>query len=66
MCLRCTFKQPEALICRTIERLATSRHRTMAPLIESLQEPRGCNATPVDKTGEGETSPTSKWKMHSC
>lgn len=66
MSLRCISKQPEALMCRTIEHLATVRHRKMAPLIGNLQEPRGCNATPVDKIGESETFPTSKWKMHSC
>lgn len=66
MGLRCTSKQPEPLMCKTVERLATFRGGTMAPLMGNLQEPRGCNDTKAGKIGEGETSPTSKWKMHSC
>lgn len=41
MALRCISKQPEALMCRTIEHLATLRHRTMAPLIETYRSPEG-------------------------
>lgn len=64
MGLRYTSKQPEALMCKTVEHLATSRGRTMAPLIGNLLEPRGCNDAKVGKFGQRETS--SKWKMHSC
>lgn len=51
MGLRCTSKQPEALMCKTIECLGAFRCGTMAPLIGNLQEPRGCNDTKADKTG---------------
>jgi len=66
MGLRSASKQHEALICKSIEHLAAFRSGTMASIIENLKEPRGCNDTEVDKIGEGKTSPTSKWKMHSC